>query len=140
MKPETIDTTKSGLPLAATPLFAPSKRQTGRTTRMIEHARALAGQGKAVYIIAVNDHDAGRIRRLVGVPNRGIKVETEESLPNFDWRTMQLKRAWPNCVVLVDHYAIEARITAQVEMMTRYDLGANVTAQTPPNSGTKNHG
>ena len=103
---------------------------------MIEHAHALAGQGKAVYIIAVNEHDAGRIRRLVGTPNHGIKVETEESLPNFDWRTMQLKRAWPNCVVLVDHYAIEARISAQIEMMTRYDLGANAgavaTASTAP--------
>jgi len=96
---------------------------------MIEHAHTLAGQGKAVYIIAVNEHDAGRIRRLVGTPNRGIKVETEESLPNFDWRTMRLKGAWPNCIVLVDHYAIEARISAQVEMMTRYDLGANSTAQ-----------
>lgn len=96
---------------------------------MIEHAHTLAGQGKAVCIIAVNEHDAGRIRRLVGTPNRGIKVETEESLPNFDWRTMRLKGAWPNCIVLVDHYAIEARISAQVEMMTRYDLGANSTAQ-----------
>lgn len=95
---------------------------------MIAHAHALAEQGKAVYIIAVNRHDANRIRRLVGTPTRGIKVETEESLPNFDWRTMQLKRAWPNCVVLVDHFAIEGRIKAQVEMMTRYDQTNTATA------------
>lgn len=101
-------------------------RQTGRTTRMIEHARKLAIEDRrAVYITAANRQDQKRIQSLVGQPDHGIKVETSESMSTFDWQGMTLDGAWPNCVVLIDHYAIESRFGPMLRMLHAYDLGAD---------------
>jgi hypothetical protein len=98
------------------------KGRTGRTTRMLEHAVQLSKEGKAVYVVAANELDALRLEREVGPLVRGVKFESADAFPELDWRTMTLPRAWPNVVVLVDHYAIEQRIGAALQMMTRYDL------------------
>jgi hypothetical protein len=37
---------------------------------------------------------------------------------------MTLRGAHPNCIVLVDHFAIERRYAAVLEMMHRYDRPA----------------
>jgi hypothetical protein len=50
-----------------------------------------------------------------------VKIETAESLGNFDWQKMQLLNAHQNCVVLVDHYAIEKKYSAMLEMLHRFD-------------------
>ena len=95
-------------------------RQTGRTTRMLEDARRLANEGAAVYVVfdtvdqafcSITEND----RRL------GIKGETPETLGNFDFDTLRPKGAWPNCVVLVDHWVIEKRFAPLLEMLHRYD-------------------
>ncbi len=98
-------------------------RKTGRTTRMLEEALRLAGEGYAVYVV-VAPGDQRRVMdalTLLGKPRRGIKVETEAGLGNFDWQTMTLRGAWPNCVVLVDHYVIEQRFGAMLDMLRRFD-------------------
>ena len=97
------------------------QRRTGRTTRMLEHARKLSGQGRSVYVVAANQHEADRLKKLIGDGDHGIKVETSWSLGNFDWDTLTLLGAHPNCVVLVDHYAIESRFSAAIQALHAYD-------------------
>lgn len=101
-------------------------RQTGRTTRMIKQAVELAKAGKAVYIVAFTlEHKAGIERRMdnegIDFERLGIKVEAQYHLPEFDWKTMTLPGAHPNCVVLVDHATIESRYRHLLEMLHRYD-------------------
>ena len=89
---------------------------------MIKHARELSKQHRAVYIVAANEQHAERIRRELGDEHHGIKVETEDSLGNLDWKTLTLRGAHPNCSVLVDHYAIEIKFSRLLEMLTCYDV------------------
>lgn len=96
--------------------------QTGRTTRMLKHARELSKQLRAVYIVAANEQHAALLRRELGDEPHGIEVETESSLGNLDWQTLTLRGAHHNCVVLVDHYAIESKFSRLLEMLTRYDV------------------
>ncbi len=98
-----------------------SSRGTGRTYRMMKEARQLSSQGKAVYIIAANERDAVRLRRELGNEPHGIKVETAGSLDNFDWQSLRLLGAHPNCVVLVDHYAIEIKFAKILAELKRYE-------------------
>lgn len=53
--------------------------------------------------------------------NNTIKFELADSPGNFDWQTMTLVGAHPNCVVLVDHYAIEQTWSRMLEMLHRFD-------------------
>lgn len=96
-------------------------RGTGRTTRMLEHAKKLAREGRAVYVIADNTRDMRRLETLCGEPSLGIKFETPDSPGNFVWEEMRLRGAHPNCVVLVDHHAIEDRFARVLEMLHAYD-------------------
>lgn len=89
---------------------------------MLEHARELSKQRRAVYIVVANENHAEMLRRELGDEPHGIKVETEESLGNLDWQTMTMRNAHPHCVLLVDHYAIESRFGRVLEMLTRYDV------------------
>jgi hypothetical protein len=113
-----------------TPNFNPPKtmsnlmrklRGTGRTTRMLEHAKKLARAGRAVYVIADNTRDMRRLEILCGEPNLGIKFETHDSPGNLVWEEMRLRGTHPNCVVLVDHHAIEDRFARVLEMLHAYD-------------------
>lgn len=92
-------------------------RRTGRTTRMMEEAKALARAGKAVYVVAQHT----RILKDEETLRLGIKFESTSSLSNFDWLAMRLRGDHPNCVVLVDHYAIETYFSRVLEMLHRYD-------------------
>lgn len=96
-------------------------RQTGRTTRMLEHAKKLSSEGRAVYVVADNQREVQRLTIELGEGKHGIKVETPESLGNLDWKTMTLRGAHPNCVVLCDHHTIEDRFGAIVRMLHAYD-------------------
>ena len=90
---------------------------------MIEHARKLATEdGRAVYIIAANKQDQKRLRALVGEPAHGIKIETPESMGTFDWQSLTVPGAWPQVVVLVDHYAIESQFGKMLTMLHAYDV------------------
>lgn len=108
-----------------------SMRRTGRTTRMLEDAMAMARNGRAVYVIGATKHHADMLRGVAGpaADQLGIKFEAarESGLGNMDWETMSLQGAHPNCAVLVDHYAIESKFAAVLEMLHRYDAKPSVT-------------
>ncbi len=103
-------------------------RHTGRTTRMLDESKKLAREGRAIYVLAANENEQRRIAKLLGNENPydnefGIKVETQWSLGNFDWRTFSLLGAHPNCIVLVDHYTIEQLIGQRLlNELHRFDL------------------
>ena len=95
-----------------------SKRRTGRTTRLLARAEHLARKGKAVYVVLYKKdetYETEERRRL------GIKFETFASLPNLDLGTLKLRGAHPNCVVLVDHFAIEYHFAALLHAVVRFD-------------------
>ena len=98
---------------------------------MIKRAGSAALDGRAVYIICASAKEESRIERLVerlGYGNLGIKVECPAGLPNFDWETMALRGAHPNCIVFVDHYAIESRFSLMLTELHRYDPGSSFMA------------
>ncbi len=97
-------------------------RGTGRTTRMIKEAKRLADEGRSVYIIVDSKSQQQDFRSLIGDDHRGIHVEVPTGLNNFDWESLRLRGAHPNCVVLVDHYVIERRFAAILKMLHRFDL------------------
>ena len=88
---------------------------------MLKHARQLAEDGRAVYVIADNMDDARRLQMQFGEPTIGVKFETARTLGNFDWERMRLVGAHPNCVVLIDHHAIEDRYAAMLQMLHMFD-------------------
>lgn len=93
------------------------KRATGRTTRMLQEASRLIDEGRAVYVIMDSKAAIDRVREF----DDRIAFETPASSVTFDWEMMRLRGAHPNCVVLVDHYAIEQRYARLLEMLTRFD-------------------
>ncbi len=99
-------------------------KQIGRTTRMLNHAKELARQGRAVYVVAANGRHLHDLEVMAGeeAQQLGIKFETDGSLGNFDWQNLCLRGAHPNCVVLVDHYAIECKYATVLEMLNRYNV------------------
>lgn len=103
-------------------------KATGRTTRLLEEAVALAKQGKAVYVVAADTHHIVNMEAMLcmmvgGDPTPlGIKFETPHSLGNFDWMSMKLQYSHPNCRVLVDHFTIEATFAAMFRELHKYDL------------------
>jgi hypothetical protein len=98
-------------------------RGTGRTGRMLEKAEELARAGRAVYVICADPVAMERSFGREKAWNLGIKFESMNSPGNFDVERVRLIGAHPNCVVLVDHYAIERRFGAMLEELHRYDLG-----------------
>lgn len=102
--------------------------QSGRTTRMLEHAKQLNAQGKAVYVVVANQRQADHFTALHR-DTPSIKFETPQSLGNFDWQTLTLTSAWPNVVVLVDHYAIESRFGPLLKMLHAYDPATPTTSR-----------
>ena len=97
-----------------------ANRRTGRTTRMMEEAKALARVGRAVYVIFGYPAHNRNLEDEESI-QLGIKFETPTSMSNFDWPTMSLKGAHRNCVVLVDHYAIESYFSRMLAVLHRYD-------------------
>jgi hypothetical protein len=89
---------------------------------MLAEAKELAKSGRAVYIIAATKSDARHMESMAGDEMRdlGIKIECPSPI-TFDWERMRLRGAHPNCVVLVDHYAIESRYASLLRMLHRWD-------------------
>ena len=95
-------------------------KQTGRTTRMLDQAVALAKQGRAVYVVAPSRQHVPQwedmlldalIRGSVPQPScLGIKIEAGVP-PQFDWDKMRVPGAHPNSVWLLDHFVAEREIT-----------------------------
>ena len=103
-------------------------KQTGRTTRMLTEAFKLAKEGKAVYVLAANHEHMYYMERVAdrlfgsGEASRlGVKFETPASLTTFDFQTMRLKGAHPNCRTLIDHWTIESEYAIMLKELHRYD-------------------
>lgn len=98
------------------------KRRTGRTTRMLEHAKQLASEGSLVHVI-VNDHIvAQRLNHSLQADHPTITVSAV--VPHeFRWETLSFAGDGNRTVVLVDHYVIERRFGHLVDMMNAYDEG-----------------
>jgi K+-sensing histidine kinase KdpD len=100
------------------------KRQTGRTTRMLEEALRLAREGRHVYVVAVNQHQAHIIRADLAEGRGSITVGTPREL-HLDWSTLEVDvggRGYSEPpIVLVDHYAIEYHLGPAMKMLTRFD-------------------
>lgn len=87
---------------------------------MLEEAKRLSRMGFAVRVVAAYEVQAVHFRdKLKDYPS--IKVETFATLDNLDPATLTLTGAWPNCRVLVDHYAIEREYAGILEELVRYD-------------------
>jgi hypothetical protein len=97
---------------------------------MLELAIKLAREGRAVYVMFDSIDicrciERQRLREMVGDgPPVRIKFETPDTLVNFNWQTMTLRGAHPNCVVLVDHSTIERRYGRMLEALTQFDEGS----------------
>lgn len=100
-------------------------RNTGRTTRVIEDAIRLAREGRAVYVLGADYGHAKVLQRIIDKragKYHGIKCESPGGLgTQYNWDTGRLEGAHPNCVVLIDHHAIERRYAGVIEMLHRYD-------------------
>ena len=100
-----------------------SKRRTGRTTRMLEYAVTLAKAGRAVYILARDEGHAELLRAALP-RDLGIKCESIHEHPGLNPVSLKLNAGTnPNCVVLLDHAAIEHRYSGILNELTRYDSG-----------------
>ncbi|OFV82548.1 MAG: hypothetical protein A2Y78_11265 [Acidobacteria bacterium RBG_13_68_16] len=95
-------------------------RQTGRTTRMLEHAKRLEAEGQVVYVLTASERQADALRAQLG-PETSIQVTPLACVIRLRWDTLQIEGAPPNCVVLVDHYVIETRFGKMLEMLHAYD-------------------
>lgn len=94
------------------------KARTGRTSRMLAEARRLRDAGRAVYVVF---HSRQGWQMYDTPENVGLRFETLDSLRTLDLRTGRLVGAHPNCVVLIDHYAIEERYAWALREMDRFD-------------------
>jgi len=96
-------------------------RRTGRTTRMLEYAKKLSKEGRAVYIMTADKiQESAFVHYLKNYPYP-IKIESPGSLTNFDFQTMRLRGAHPNCIVLCDHYLLEKMYGHIIEAFHAYD-------------------
>lgn len=89
---------------------------------MLKEAVELAEQGRAVYVMAANHHQAGMLEDAIGrekAQKLGIKFEGD--LHQFDWNTLRIRGSHPNCVFLIDHYLIEQRFSNILSILHRYD-------------------
>jgi hypothetical protein len=103
---------------------------------MLDHAVWLAANGSYVFVVGATAKHAEVLRasvaaRVVGatlagtkvyVPSQGgqISFESGESR-QFDWQNLRMIGSHPNCVVLVDHFAIECRWGNLLREFTRWD-------------------
>lgn len=94
-------------------------RGTGRTTRMLEHAKRLEAEGKTVCVVMAGHGGVNLTKKLLGKSSK-IFVFSATGC-DFRWDTMRPWGAGTNTVVLVDHYAIEQHFADVLEMLHRYD-------------------
>lgn len=97
--------------------------QTGRTTRMLEHAISLAQQGRAVYVAMASKEQGEALelqRRIRAAWSTSIQIEPYHDL-DINWETMTLRGAHKNCVLLVDHFVIEKKFFRMLQMQEQYD-------------------
>lgn len=120
-------------------------RRTGRTRRMLAAAVKAAKEGYAVYVMTLNESHAKEILRILNFRGdfRGgtynIKIETPESMKNYDFYTGRLLGAHPNCKVFVDHWVIEQKFLNIIQTLHAFDPPVEVKYQELENSVSDNY-
>lgn len=110
------------------------ERGTGRTTRMLLHAIRLKREGRPVYVISADISQARVLFNMLcdmlpedvnrsnsALEIYGIKIKTSDVPWQFNWRTLSIRGVEKDCVVLVDHFAIESHFALMLDMLTAYD-------------------
>lgn len=96
--------------------------RTGRTTKMLRAALEAAIDGKEVCVATATQADARDLEETFGketAAKLGIKFKTTTQL-NLNWESMTSQRHG-NYTLLVDHYAIETKLSKALEMLHRFD-------------------
>lgn len=106
------------------------KRRTGRTTRMLEAALAAVKAGRAVYVLVATENDRARLVSDPRYRDSGLRIESWATLePDIVVdREVRLRGAHRNCVLFVDHHAIEYKYKALLDVWTRFDAPPQETA------------
>jgi hypothetical protein len=106
--------------------YAILQQRTGRTTRMLYKALEYWRARRAVYVIAMNLREKKRLEQMLieicgGEYPRGLSLEMPNLMESLDRQTLRLRHAHPNCIVLIDHAAIEAEFAGLIAELHRYD-------------------
>lgn len=104
---------------------------------MLEYAISQAREGKYVIIYCETRGSMGDFARQIldisgakeftGNLRLGIKIQIErghitfeQTGHNFDWKTLRSRGVHPDVVTLLDHWVIERKFPAVVEMLYRF--------------------
>lgn len=122
--PNTLETVKlETVKLVGASAYDP-KRATGRSTRMLMEAVALAKEGRRVTVVVpgAQTYHAHMLLEEAGVATL-VKVERPTFLARIDFmeRDMRVRGEDGSHVLLIDHYVLEERYHALLAMLTRYD-------------------
>lgn len=93
--------------------------KTGRTTRMMEEALAAKATGREVIVIVKDEAQRQHIEG--NFDTAGLRVEPINAHPHFDWRRLTIPGAGEKFAFFVDHYVIEEKFAAMLEMLHRFD-------------------
>jgi hypothetical protein len=102
-------------------------RRTGRTTRMLEEALRSSDKGYAVCVITHSHSHANTLRAMLedlsNLAGHEVRVmpAAQADERDFDWRLLRFPWGSANQRVLVDHWAIESRYAALLEMLHLFD-------------------
>jgi hypothetical protein len=83
------------------------KRQTGRTTRMMEAAKEACAKGKAVVVVFKDEHHAKIWReQYKDVPGLSV-IPMRVTMPELDWKQLKfVKGPYANHETFLDHDVI----------------------------------
>lgn len=116
-----------------------SKRQTGRTTRMLKKALEADQAGKAVYVLClkeaipytknlllkvVKDDSLSKGDSLGHKLFNNIKIESLVSIGerNIDWKNKSIYGAHSNCQLFIDHAVYSQMFSHVMNGYCEYDL------------------
>lgn len=101
------------------------KRQTGRTTRMFEAAKAVAESGKAVTVLMKDQASVDNWLKLGwGVPGLEI-INMRAKEDRVDWKNLKMTDHRANNVLFIDHDVLYSQFKEVLREFTRYDLPVN---------------
>lgn len=86
---------------------------------MMEEALAAKATGREVIVIVKDENQRKHLEE--NFDTSGIRVEPINAHPHFDWRRLTIPGAGEKFAFFVDHYVIEEKFAAMLEMLHRYD-------------------
>ena len=104
--------------------FEETARRSGRTSRMMQEAKRLDAEGKAVYVVFSTQEECYRWRDFV--EGTGIKLETHRSIGGDRFTEDiiirgRIRGQHENAVLLIDHHLIFERYGPFISTYHRWD-------------------